>query len=249
MLAMTKSVFKSRTAVLGSLAFMASLCTFFDAVRAQTTAPVAGQFSCERSECRINQSVGTSNSVGVGVTSSFGVSSSAQSSSNYDSSASASLVLNSFDPTSANQFGYNTSIQAIGSQATDSPIAIEITSTTIQNKTKASNDSQYFYSTDYTGEESTKSEAVFNAAGFGAMQDLRFKGGAQTNGDSEFVGDGTTTVDGPGSVFQADVIKLLSKTDGPEFGTGNASANAETRTRFQADITTSNFVNAFISAF
>lgn len=248
MLAMTQSIFKSRTAVLGSLACMACLCSVFDSVRAQTTAPAAGQFSCERSECRINQSVGTSNSVGVGVTSSFGVNSSAQSSSNYDSSASASLVLNSFDPAAANQFGYNTSIQAIGSQATDSPIAIEITSTTIQNKTKASNDSQYFYSTEYNGEESTKSEAVFNAAGFGAMQDLRFKGGGQTNGDSA-TWDGTTSAEGPGSVFQADVIKLLSKTDGPEFGTGNASSNAETRTRFQADITTSNFVNAFISAF
>jgi hypothetical protein len=244
---MLKTFFKFRTALLGTFVCSTSLCNVFDSVRAQTTTPVTGQFTCPVSECRINQSNGISNSVGVGVTSSFGVSSSAQSSSNYDSSASASLVLNSFDPATSNQYGYNTSIQAIGSQASDSPIAIEITSETIQNKTKASNDSQYFYSTEYSGEESTTSEAVFNAEGFGAMQDLRFKGGAQTNGDSG-VGDGTT-MEGAGSVFQADVIKLLNKTDGPEFGTGNSSANAETRTRFQADITTSNFVNAFISSF
>lgn len=205
------------------------------------------EFSCPASECRMNQSTGTSSSVGVGVTSSFGVNSSAQSTSNYNASSSASLVLNSLDPTASNQLGYNTSIQAIGSQASEDPIAITITSNTIQNKTKSANESQYFNATNYSGDESTLSNAEFNAAGFGALQDLRFKGGSQTVNDPVF---GDIVVDeSPGSTFNADVIKIIDKAGGPEFGTGNANAGAETRTRFQADITTSNFANAFMSAF
>lgn len=213
-------------------------------VMAQLT---AGQFSCPASECRINQSNGTSSSVGVGVTSSFGVTSSAQSTSNYNATSSASLVLNSFDQSTANQLGYNTSIQAIGSQASDAPIKIEITSETIQTKNKDSNESQYFNSTTYKGDETTASTATFNAEGFGAMQDLRFKGEDKSTADGTLV----ELVPSPstGTVIKSDVTKLVDKVGGPEFGTGNASANAETRTRFQADITTSNFVNAFLSAF
>lgn len=206
-----------------------------------------GEFSCPASECRINQSSGTSSSVGVGVTSSFGVTTSAQSTSNYNASTSASLVLNSFDQTTANQLGYNTSIQAIGSQASDAPIAIEITSETVQTRSKESNESQYFNATNYKGDETTASTATFNAEGFGAMQDLRFKGDVKdsTDGTLNELVPGSTS----GTVLKSDVTKLVDKVGGPEFGTGNASANAETRTRFQADITTSNFVNAFLSAF
>lgn len=205
------------------------------------------EFSCPASECRMNQSTGTSSSVGVGVTSSFGVNSSAQSTSNYNASSTASLVLNSLDPAASSQLGYNTSIQAIGSQASEDPIAITITSNTVQNKTKSGNDAQYFNATNYSGDESTSSNAEFNAAGFGALQDLRFKGGSQTVNDPVF---GEIIVDeSPGSTFNADVIKIVDKAGGPEFGTGNANAGAETRTRFQADITTSSFANAFMSAF
>jgi hypothetical protein len=229
-----------------SLALTAAAASLFTL---NPSAPVKAQaqFTCPVSECRMNQSTGTSSSVGVGVTSSFGVNSSAQSTSNYNASSSASLVLNSFDQDLSNQLGYNTSIQAIGSQASDSPIAITITSETIQNKSKSGDDSQYFNATNYTGDESSTSNAEFNAAGFGAMQDLRFKGGSQTVSDPVF---GDIVVDeGAGSTFKADVIKIIDKAGAPEFGTGNANSGAETRTRFQADITTSNFVNAFMSAF
>jgi len=211
------------------------------------SAPAQVEFSCPVSECRMNQSTGTSSSVGVGVTSSFGVNSSAQSTSNYNASSSASLVLNSFDQNTSSQLGYNTSIQAIGSQASEDPIAITITSETIQSKAKSGNNSEYFNATNYTGDESTSSNAEFNAAGFGALQDLRFKGGSQTVNDPVF---GDIVVDeSSGSTFKADVIKIIDKAGGPEFGTGNANAGAETRTRFQADITTSSFANAFMSAF
>ena len=212
--------------------------------QAEVTTPSG--FSCAVSQCTMNQSMGTSSSVGVGVTSSFGVNSSAQSTSNYNASSSASLVLNSFNGDTASQLGYNTSIQAIGSQASESPISVTINSETIQAKSKDgsstqtySDSEQAFNAKNFTENGSTASAADFTAEGFGAMQDLRFKGAP----------DPTAGEQVPGSTFAADVIKILDKANAPELGTGNANSGAETRTRFQADITTSNFVNAFVSAF
>lgn len=216
------------------------------APRAQAEVVTPSGFSCAVSQCTMNQSMGTSSSVGVGVTSSFGVNSSAQSTSNYNASSSAALVLNSFNGDSASQLGYNTSIQAIGNQASDSPISVTINSETIQAKSKDgsstqtySESEQAFNAKNFTENGSTASAADFTAEGFGAMQDLRFKGAPDPNSAEQV----------PGSTFAADVIKILDKVNGPELGTGNANSGAETRTRFQADITTSNFVNAFVSAF
>lgn len=202
--------------------------------------------SCSASECRFNQSSGTSNTVGVGVTSSFGVSSSAQSSPTYNTSASAALILNAFDSKSS-ELGYNSSTQSIGSRASDAPIKILIGTDTIQSKNKDGvttqkfSDSEQSVSSDKFVEGGTSSsKADFTAEGFGATQDLRFKG---------------TSVGNDGSAFMTEVAPVVVRsTDGNQiinsgYGTGNSSASAQTSTRFQADITTSNFVNAFMSSY
>lgn len=213
--------------------------------KAQTTAPNTGQFSCPTSECRMNQSSGSSSSVGVGVTSSFGVNSTAQSTSNYNASAGASLVLNAFDATSPTTSNVNSSLQTVGNAASNSPITLTIKSDSIQSKSKDGNDAAFFNASKYTSDENNGSNAEFNAAGFTASQDLRFKGSSQTVKETTSTSSSSDT----GSTFKADVIKILDKTGGPEVGTGNSSAGSETRTRFQADITTSTFVNAFMSSF
>ena len=210
-----------------------------------TTAPSPDQFSCPRSECRLNQSSGSSTSVGVGLTSSFGVNSTAQSTSNYNASASASLVLNVFDPTSPSSSNVNSILQTVGDPASNSPITLTISTDAIQSKSKDGNDTSFMTATNYTSEENSGSSAEFDASGFKASQDLRFKGGSESVNEAV-----TGLVNGdPGSAFKAEVIKLLDKTGGPEVGTGNSSSGSETRTRFQADITTSTFVNAFTSSF
>ena len=211
----------------------------------QTLPSTPSGFTCPLSECRMNQSLGTSSSVGVGVTSSFGVSATAQSTSNYNATSGASLILNSFSQDTANQLGYNTSIQTLGKNSSDAPISVQITSETVQTKSKdgtteqdfSVNNIQKFNSSNFSENGTSTSAADFTADGFGAMQDLRFQGGASA-------GDGAE-----GSSFNANVVKLLDKLNGPELGTGSANSGAETRTRFQADITTSTFVNAFISSF
>jgi len=193
----------------------------------------------------MNQSSGSSSSVGVGVTSSFGVNTSAQSTSNYNASASASLVLNAFDAASPTSSNVNSSLQTVGNAASNSPITLTIKSDTIQSKSKDGNDAAFFNASKYTSDENNGSNAEFSAAGFSASQDLRFKGGSQAAKDTST----TTTSSETGSSFKADTLKILDKTGGPEVGTGNSSAGSETRTRFQADITTSTFVNAFMSSF
>jgi len=202
--------------------------------------------SCTASECRFNQSSGTSNTVGVGVNSSFGVSSSAQSSPNYNTSASAVLILNAFDAKSS-ESGFNSSTQSIGSSASDAPIKILIGTETIQSKNKDGvttqkfSDAEQSVSSDKFVEGGTSSsKADFSAEGFGATQDVRFKG---------------TTDSNEGSAFKSEVAPVVVRSsDGNQiinsgYGTGNSSASAQTSTRFQADITTSNFVNAFMSSY
>jgi hypothetical protein len=215
-------------------------------VRAQASLPDPGQFTCPKSECRMNQSSGSSSSVGVGVTSTFGVNSSAQSTSNYNASASASLVLNAFDATTPPISNVNSSLQTIGNSESNSPLTLTINSETIQSKSKDGDDASFFNASKYTSDETNGSNAEFNAAGFTASQDLRFKGSPQAVKEESTTS--TSTADS-GSTFKADVIKILNKTGGPEVGNGNSSAGSETRTRFQADITTSAFVNAFMSSF
>lgn len=229
-----------------SISFVTCLLPLFSAKSETAALPsTPSGFSCPVSECRMNQSLGTSSSVGVGVTSSFGVSATAQSTSNYNANSAASLVLSNFSPDTASQLGYNTSIQTLGNNASDAPISVKITSETVQAKSKdgvteqdfSASNIQKFSSTNFSENGTSTSAADFTADGFGAMQDLRFQGGSASADSSE------------GSTFNANVIKLLDKVNGPELGTGSANSGAETRTRFQADITTSNFVNAFISSF
>lgn len=224
-----------------SLLFLLSGAALRDASAQQTT-PLT---SCPVSECRFNQTNGSTSSVGVGITSSFGVSSSSQSTPNYNTSSSASLVLDS------QAFGgaplSNSSRQSIGSESSAAPINISITSTSIQTKDRDGTTTQSFNQEQqssaanlYSDDASNVSNANFSAEGFGGIQDLRFKGGTQ---------------DQQGSELKSSVIPILVKDaegniqPGSAYGTGNSSANAESRTRFQADITTSTFVNAFMSSF
>jgi len=206
-----------------------------------------------KSELRYNQSNGISNSVSVGITSGFGVNSSAQASPNYKATSTATLVLNT-DPSNAltgisNLPNYNSSVQAVGTEASNSPVNVKIDSQTVQ--VKASDGSslqetvgskQMTSATNFSDSGTSSSTANFSAEGFGAIQDLRFRGG-----DSDTTADSTK--------FTADVIPILSvddtgnTTSGSSYGTGSANSNAETRTRFQADITTSTFVSTFMSSF
>ena len=218
------------------------------AVMSQTIDLPAG-----KSEYRSNQAIGNSSSVAVGVTSSFGVNSSAQASPGYNSASSASLVLNT-DP-SASQAGgvipqyYNTSVQAVGTEASNSPVNVSISSQTLQLKATDGTSSQETIGSKQmtnasnfsdTGDSTSKAELA--AQGFGAIQDLRFRGGSS---------DGTTA----GTKLTADVLPVLkvdengNTSTGTNYSTGSANSNAESRTRFQADITTSTFVNTFISSF
>ena len=205
-----------------------------------------------KSEYRYNQSNGISNSVAVGITSSFGVNSAAQASSSYNASTSASLILNADGGTlaSGSQLpNYNSSVQTIGSEAGNSPVNVKINSQTIQTKATDGSATQETVGSKqsstaegYTDNGETSSTAEFSAEGFGGVQDLRFKGGADSSGSQA-------------SRFTADVIPLLTTDEngnmkvGDSYSTGSANSNAETRTRFQADVTTSTFVNAFISSF
>jgi hypothetical protein len=206
-----------------------------------------------KSEYRYNQATGTSNSVAVGITSSFGVNSSAQASPSYNAAASSSLVLNAdgsgVQPGGSSLPNYNSSIQAVGTEASNSPVNVKINSQTVQIKSTDGSASQETIgskqmsnATDFSDSGSSTSSATFSAEGFGAIQDLRFRGGS---------GDSTV----PGSSFTADVLPILNvddagnTTSSSNYGTGSANASAETRTRFQADITTSTFVNSFVSSF
>jgi hypothetical protein len=219
------------------------LLGFFGELRS-SIAQVSPLNSCAVSECRFSQTNGNTSSVGVGTTSSFGVSSSSQSTPNYNTSSSASLVLD------GQLFGSpvaNSSRQSIGSEASTAPINISITSTSIQTKDRDGFTAQSFSQEEQTAsanlfsdDSSSESKANFSAEGFGAIQDLRFKGASP---------------DQDGSLFKSSVVPvLINDADGnpvlgTAYGTGNSSANAESRTRFQADITTSTFVNAFLSSF
>lgn len=231
-----------------AIALLASIAFLPDSQILAQTVPLS---SCAASECRFNQTNGSTSSVGVGVSSSFGVSSSAQSTPNFSASSSSSLVLNSEFPNdvtgNASNSLRNSSIQTIGSATSSSPINIVITSDSVQSKSKDGSTSQTFNqdnqssSADKFSDDSTiSSDATFTAEGFSAIQDLRFKGGNADSSGSEY-----NTRVAPLIVKDADGNPVIGK----EYGTGSSSASAETRTRFQADITTSTFVNAFMSSF
>lgn len=222
--------------------------TFFSLFTSSFEHSVSAQelTTCKSSECRFNQSRGTSNTVGVGVNSSFGVSSSAQSSPNYNTSASASLILNAFGAEASN-LGYNTSTQSIGSKNSDAPINILIDTNTVQaidkdgvTTQKFSDAEQSVSSNKFVEDETSSSSANFKAEGFGALQDLRFKGSSDSKQGSEFKSEVVPVV-----VIDSNGKQIINS----GYGTGNSSASAQTSTRFQADITTSDFVNAFISAY
>lgn len=195
-----------------------------------------------------NQTIGNSSSVSVGMTSSFGVSSSAQASPSYNAAGTATLVLNT-QQTGASALPTNFSSQSVGTEANNSPVNIKITSESIQTKStdgvttqETIGSRQVTDANGYKDDSNNSSNAEFTAQGFGAKQDLRFLGN----------GDGTTP---SGTKFTADVTPLLNTdeqgktTAGSTYGSGTANANAESRTRFQSDITTSTFVNSFVSSF
>ena len=233
----------SRSSVFLASVLTGSFFLFFGDLR-QSIAQTSPLTTCAKAECRFSQTIGNTSSVGVGITSSFGVSSSAQTTPNYDTSSSASLVLDGqvFGSPAA-----NSSRQVIGSEASAAPINISITSTSIQTKDRDGSTSQDFSQDEqassanlFSDDSSSESKANFSAEGFGAIQDLRYQG---------------KTTDQEGSLLKSSVVPILI-TDangkpvlGTAYGTGNSSANAESRTRFQADITTSTFVNAFLSSF
>jgi hypothetical protein len=239
---MTKKFFHPKTRPMKnftSFAFLLALLNQGSAI-AQIT-------SCAATECRMNQTSGTSSSVGVGVTSTFGVSSSASSSPGYNTSATASLVLNAFDSNVSKDLGYNSNIQSIGSKTSDAPINIKITSETIQTKNKDGATTQDFgdktqktASEQFIDNSSTVSNAEFSAEGFGASQDLRFKGKSDAGNSTEFKTEVTPIIK-----LDKDGNQII----GTEYATSNASANAQTGSRFQADINTSNFANSFMSTF
>jgi hypothetical protein len=211
------------------------------------------QLAPGKSQSSFNQSTGSSSSVAIGITSSFGVSSSAQASPSYNAAAQASLVLNT-DPQSAQSgasklSNYNSSTQMVGSEAGNSPVNVKILSNTIKTQSTDGsreqdtiNSRQLTTGDGFSDSGNTISTAEFAAQGFGGVQDLRFRGKGE--GDA-----------GTGSSFTADVTPLLNTDElgntsaGATYGTGSANATAETRTRFQADITTSTFVNSFVSSF
>lgn len=250
-----KSLFKNNCAMIHST-LLKTMAGCLVLVCSPLHAPVLSQdiqLPKGKSEYRYNQATGTSNSVAVGITSSFGVNSSAQASPSYNAAASSSLVLNAegsvIQPGGSSLSNYNSSIQAVGTEANNSPVNVKINSQTVQIKATDGSASQETIgskqmsnATDFSDSGSSTSSATFSAEGFGAIQDLRFRGGS---------GDSTV----PGSSFTADVLPILNvddagkTTSSSNYGTGSANASAETRTRFQADITTSTFVNSFVSSF
>jgi len=204
--------------------------------------------TCASSECKFNQSFGTSNSVTVGSGSSVGVNSSAQASPGYNSASSANLVLDTFGSNIGPGIDRNTSIQKVGLDAENKNINIDVT---IKGNSLIlkSRDGEKLANSTTTGSlesgnnfsESTTNtnDANFSAQGFSAFQDLRILGGAANA--SNFNSSVTPYVD-----KEADgSIKGTSDT----YGSASSSAGGESRTRLSADTNSQTFINSFISTF
>jgi hypothetical protein len=206
-----------------------------------------------KSEYRFNQTSGNTSSVSVGINSGFGVNSTAQASPSYNASSSAALILNSDQAQSsaagASLQNYNSSSQFLGGNANNPIVNVKITANSIQTKAtdgttsdKTIGSEQLTVGENFSDSGESSSTADFAAEGFGAVQDVRFRGKVEGSNDS-----GTTLNAGVSPLLMTDEQGNMSA--GTTYGTGSSSANADTRTRFQADITSSIFVNAFISSF
>lgn len=227
-----------------ALFIVGSLPCLFYFAGGNAFAQVSPLTSCAVSECKFNQTTGTTNSIGVGVSSSFGVSASAQSTPSFNATASGSLLLNPDINSSAFK---NSSIQSIGSQGATSPININITSDSISTKSKDGSTNQQFNQTnqnttssDFADNTTTKSNATFKAEGFSASQTLNILGSGAEDGGSEYSASVTPIV-----LTDANGKTILPQ----DPGSASSSSSAETRSRFQSDITTSSFVNAFMSSY
>ena len=224
--------------------------SFFD-LQAQTL-PFTPQ-GCDKTECKFNQTSGSSTSVSVGITNSVGVNSSAQASPSYTASASSSLILDSFSNpsnsvSSSSLLNYNSSIQQIGTDSNNISVPVNISIKSDSSIEKSQNGNKSFISdqdkintsntaNNFSDDNLTSSNAEFSVTGFGGFQDVRLKG------------------DDSGTKFSSSVLPIINtdekgnQTIGSVYGTGNASAGADVRSRLQADINNTNFINSFITAF
>ena len=225
--------------------------SFFD-LQAQTL-PFTPSGCEKNNECKFNQTTGSSTSVSVGVTNSMGVNSSAQASPSYTASASSSLILDSFSNpsnsvSSSSLLNYNSSIQQIGTDSNNISVPVNISIKSDSSIEKSQNGNKSFISdqdkintsntaNNFSDDNLTSSNAEFSVTGFGGFQDVRLKG------------------DDSGTKFSSSVLPIINtdekgnQTIGSVYGTGNASAGAEIRSRLQADINNTNFINSFITAF
>ena len=196
--------------------------------------------SCPKSQCTMNQSNGRSVSLSTGITNSMNTSANAQSSPEYNSSSSSTLVLES--PLSNSSFSandllkstYNSSQVSIGVINPGEPIKLAITTSSVDNTSSTASPLESTTASSATSAQSLDSRANFEATGFSSVQDLRLKGSGE--------GEGAPT----GTFLRSDVTKLDKE---GTIGTANASSNAQSMMKIQADITKNDFSNAFISSF
>lgn len=204
--------------------------------------------TCASSECKFNQSFGTSNSVTVGSGSSLGVNSSAQASPGYNSSSSANLVLDTFGVNAGANVDRNTSIQKVGLDAENKLTTVDVTikgnSLILKNRdgeklANSTSGGSLESGNNFTESTTNTNDANFSAQGFSAFQDLRILGGA-TNASN----------------FNSSVTPyIINNTDGSTkgtsdtYGSASSSAGGESRTRLSADTNSQTFINSFISTF
>lgn len=204
--------------------------------------------TCASSECKFNQSFGTSNSVTVGSGSSLGVNSSAQGSPGYNSSSSANLVLDTFGVNVGANVDRNTAIQKVGLDAENKLTTVDVTikgnSLILKNRdgeklANSTSAGSIETGNNFTESTTNTNDANFSAQGFSAFQDLRILGGAAnaTNFNSSVTPYVENSTDGSS--------KGISDT----YGSASSSAGGESRTRLSADTNSQTFINSFISTF
>ena len=215
---------------------------------------------CASSECKFNQSFGTSNSVTVGSGSSIGVNSSASASAGYNSASSANLVLDTFGVNVGANVDRNTSIQKVGLDSENKNLNVDVTikgnSLILKSRDgeKASNATaggSTELGNNFSESTTNTNDANFSAAGFSAFQDLRILGGASTVKTDNGVTTATDYTSFKSSVTPYVEVSPDGNTKGTTdiYASANSSAGGESRTRISADTNSQTFINSFISAF
>ena len=217
--------------------------------------------TCAGSECKFNQSFGTSNSVTVGSGSSIGVNSSASASPGYNSASSANLVLDTFGTNVGTNIDRNTSIQKVGLDSENKTINIDVTikgnslilksrdGEKLSNATTAGSSE---LGNNFTESTTNTNDANFSAAGFSAFQDLRILGGASIVKTVDGVPTATENTSFKSSVTPyVEVSSDGNSTKGTTdiYASASSSAGGESRTRLSADTNSQTFINSFISSF